>query len=131
MWAEGFARLLGALDEVAGSGIDLVVGLGARYVEWAVAHPHLYGVMFWRSIPEVVVDDRARSVAAAAFERLVEACRPLSATPVARALAVWQYLHGAASLEIAQVMPPGATGHRPDTREAIVRLLGVETVRGD
>lgn len=123
VWADGFAQLLEALDDAGGTGAERVKDLGHRYLRWALDHPHLYGVMFWRSIPDVTIDSDGRALAAAAFDRLVTACDDVVSSPKPVALSIWQYLHGAASLAIAQVMPPGVEAGEHDVRLGIEALL--------
>jgi AcrR family transcriptional regulator len=122
VWGVGFTRLTLALSEVEGSGIDRVVGLATRYLGWAGRHPHLYGIMFGRTVTAMTVDEEARASSRAAFDVLVDACTGLVDDPEATALTVWQYLHGVASLEIAAIAPPGLASSN-DPMLAVRRLI--------
>lgn len=128
VWSRGFALLGEELDRAGGTGVELVVDLGRRYAAWARAHPHLYGLMFQRSVPTFVLDDGHRAVAAATFERLVGACAGVTTDPVSSALTIWYWLHGALSLELAGVAPPGVDPV-PDLDVVVRRLLAASPGR--
>jgi AcrR family transcriptional regulator len=123
VWGVGFARLAADLSEIEGTGVDRVVGLATRYLGWAGRHPHLYGIMFGRTVTAMTVDDEERASSRAAFDVLVDACTGLVSDPEATALTVWRYLHGVASLEIAAMTPPGL-GTTIDPMLAVRRLIG-------
>ncbi len=122
VWGVGFARLTADLSEIEGTGVDRVVGLATRYLGWAGRHPHLYGIMFGRTVTVMAVDDEARAASRASFDVLVGACTGLVDDPEATALTVWQYLHGVASLENAAVTPPGLASTN-DPLLAVRRLI--------
>lgn len=123
VWGVGFSRLTAQLSGVESTGVDRVVELATRYLDWARRHPHLYGIMFGRTVTAMTVDDEERASSRAAFDVLVDACTGLVADPEATALTVWQYLHGVAALEIAAMTPPGL-GSTNHPMLAVRRLIG-------
>jgi AcrR family transcriptional regulator len=92
--AEGHRLLASALEQAGQAGGGLL-GAGLAYVDFAVAHPGHFAVMFGRGL---VHDDDAELVAAQA--RSSTALQQAAPEPVA-ARAAWSVVHGFADLWLA------------------------------
>lgn len=84
-----------------------LLALGRAYREWALAHPHLYAIMFGGALAGIDPDEAAIGPSRTAMEPLLAAVRRgLDAgllgygTVESIALAVWSSVHGAVSLEL-------------------------------
>lgn len=84
-----------------------LVALGHSYREWALAHRHLYAIMFGGALAGIEPDETAAEPSRAAMEPLLAAVRRgLDAgvlghgTVESIALAIWSSVHGAVSLEL-------------------------------
>jgi AcrR family transcriptional regulator len=94
--SEGFAEAAERLEAT-----DSLAALGAAYRAFALAHPHLYRLMFEGPLPR---------------ERLVPGVEQRAAAPVIaavggdgdRARAVFAFAHGMVILELDDRFPPGA-----------------------
>jgi len=114
LYAEGFRRfgLRMAGTELTGDPVDDLVALGSAYRASALADPHLYGIMFTKSIPgfepDADTDKRARET----LEPLLEVIRAAIAAgvfvdvpPETVAVGAWAFVHGLVSLELSGNLP--------------------------
>ncbi|HEX6979802.1 MAG TPA: TetR/AcrR family transcriptional regulator [Alphaproteobacteria bacterium] len=108
--ADGFAELLRRMTEAA-AGADApperLQALGRGYVDFALAHPHVFRLMFGPEIPDRRAHPALFAAAAAAEAQLgaaIAACRrgmPRDAADERTALvAAWSLVHGLATLLI-------------------------------
>ena len=126
--AEGFRMLRAALREAWGrggrAGFD---AMGSAYVQFAVAHPSHYRVMFGgiaeRREPRDGAGNDAPDDSTDAFQVLVDALVAEQAAgrvrrddPQALALYIWAMVHGVAMLALDGLLPP------PTTPDALARL---------
>jgi AcrR family transcriptional regulator len=109
MVAEGFERLRRRTARVARSDDPVrdQVNLGWAYRRHALANPHLYRIMFGRSVPEFQPTAADRSQGRPALQvlvdgigRCVEAGRLTRTDPWPGAITVWTAIHGVVSLEL-------------------------------
>ena len=127
---EGFAELGAALAAVTGSAGDArerLVAAGIAYVEYAVAHPHLFGLMF---------DARLRApqseAGPASLALLRELVEPVTAAPVDTAVrAVWALAHGLASLRIGGMLTFTRDDSETRLRDELAILLAGLDARPD
>lgn len=105
-----------------------LAGLGSAYREWALAHPHLYAVMFGANgvaAPPFAVEEPPCTIRAlaATVQRLLDAgiFRDQPAMLITRSL--WAGVHGMVSLEIARGTPSTAADREAYDRhgEALAR----------
>ncbi len=114
VFVEGFARLAAALDAVpAGDDpAEHLVALGFAYHDSALASPHLYRVMFERSVPEFEPTPEEILFSLATLQVLVDAVgRAADAglvppEPAEVALELWASTHGVCSLAISGMAGP-------------------------
>lgn len=95
---EGFERLIDALDH---AGEDLY-DLGVAYVEWGVANPGLYDVM-WRSDVVEAKSERLAVARQSAWARLIHG--PESGPGRADAMAAFALVHGIVDLTLSGSQP--------------------------
>ena len=102
----GFGDSQRAVSATADPLADLLA-LGRAYREWALAHRHLYAIMFGGALAGVEPDETAVGPSRAAMEPLLTAVRRgLDAGLLEHgsvesiALAIWSSVHGAVSLEL-------------------------------
>ena len=110
LFMQGFERLRQALATAIAEKQDPYEALregGRRYRALALAHPAAYQLMFMRTIPGYEPSETAYTVAAGAFESLVDAVvRAMdagvlaTAPPTEIAQIIWSSLHGWVSLEL-------------------------------
>jgi AcrR family transcriptional regulator len=110
LFMQGFERLRQALATAIAEKQDPYEALregGRRYRALALAHPMAYQLMFMRTIPGYEPSETAYTVAAGAFESLVDAVvRAMhagvlaTAPPTEIAQIIWSSLHGWVSLEL-------------------------------
>ncbi len=120
---EGFRNLRQALADAwdgNGHGRAGLEAMAKAYVQFAVAHPSHYRVMFGRFIESAAKDDHFITEAKAAFQVLVDALVEQQNAgeihqddPVLMAHFVWAIVHGTAMLLIDGQVP------EPDQREAL------------
>jgi len=109
LFIQGFERLgeamitLSAVDDP----LEALAEGGRRYRALALAHPMAYQLMFLRAVPGFEPSERAKSVAAKAFDGLVAAVeRAMRAglidgeTPTMLAQIIWASIHGWVALEL-------------------------------
>jgi AcrR family transcriptional regulator len=109
LFIQGFERLgeamttLGAIDDP----LEALTEGGRRYRALALAHPMAYQLMFLRAVPGFEPSEKARAVAAHAFEGLVAAVeRAMAAglvaerSPTVLAHIIWASIHGWVALEL-------------------------------
>jgi AcrR family transcriptional regulator len=110
LFMQGFERLRQALATAIAEQQDPYEALregGRHYRALALAHPMAYQLMFMRTIPGYEPSDTAYTVAASAFESLVDAVvRAMNAgvlataPPTEIAQIIWSSLHGWVSIEL-------------------------------
>ncbi len=109
LFIQGFERLgqamatLGAIDDP----LEALREGGRRYRALALAHPMAYQLMFLRAVPGFEPSDRAKAVAATAFdglvaavERAVRAGQLAEGDPAVLAQIIWAGIHGFVALEL-------------------------------
>jgi AcrR family transcriptional regulator len=116
LYTEGFRRfgLRMAGTKLTGDPVDDLVALGTAYRASALADPHLYGIMFTKSIPGFEPNADAEQRARDTMEPLVEIIRAAIAEgvfvdvpPETVALGAWAFVHGLVSLELSGNLPEG------------------------
>lgn len=120
VYLEAFRRF-GARLAAAGGHTDPaenVVQLGLAYRDNALAEPHLYELLFTKTVSEYVSkqdDDEIKAIASATFQTLVDAVREAVKAGVFVnepaefiATAAWGLVHGLISLELNGNLPPDA-----------------------
>lgn len=130
----GFAELRTALtsDARAGGGADAreqLVTAGLAYVGYAVAHPHLFRLMF-----SAELRDRQHAVGPAALAALAALIEPLDLrVPADVAVrATWALAHGLATLRIGGMLTFTREDSERSLREELDALLtGIEALPGD
>src|SRR6516225_7859370 len=115
---EGFRKLRQTITDAwerNGRGRIGFQAMGKAYVEFAVAHPSHYRVMFGRFIESAAKDDHFVAEAKAAFQVLVDALAEQQNAgeirrddPVLMARFVWALVHGTAMLVIDGQLPEAA-----------------------
>jgi AcrR family transcriptional regulator len=106
---DGFQQLhdtLLAMPESGEAAVDAVQG-GMRYRRLALDHPHMYSLMFERSIPGYEPSAETMAVAGSSFEVLVGCMRRgqaagevIDGDPVELAERLWAAMHGLVALEL-------------------------------
>jgi len=105
--AEGFRTLRTAMDRAQEGVLDAFERLAAQgraYVQFAVAHPALYRLMFQREITDPECYPELHEAADACFQKLLESVRQALGPDaderrvVAAAIPAWAAVHGLASL---------------------------------
>ncbi|WP_290056076.1 TetR/AcrR family transcriptional regulator [Amycolatopsis solani] len=115
LYTEGFrrfgARMAGT--ELTGDAVGDLVALGSAYRASALADPHLYGIMFSKSVPGFEPNEDAEKLARKTLEPLETVIRRAVADgvfhdvpPATIAVGCWAIVHGLVSLEL--------TGNLPD-----------------
>ena len=134
---EGFRMLRRQLIDAwedGGRGRTGFDAMGSAYIEFAVANPSHYRVMFGGFVDPRASDPELAAEAAGAFQALVDALAALQREAVVRgddtvsmARFVWAVVHGVAMLAIdGQLREPGAVGRLE--RYALDRLrTGIST----
>lgn len=116
LYTEGFRRfgLRMAGTKLTGDPVDDLVALGTAYRASALADPHLYGIMFTKSVPGFEPNSDAEQRARATMEPLVEVIRAAIAAgvfvdvpPETIAVGAWAFVHGLVSLELSGNLPDG------------------------
>jgi AcrR family transcriptional regulator len=97
--AEGFRAFGTALDDAA-RGSQSLSAMGRAYVEFALANPGLFRLMFGAQIRERAKFPELTEAADAAFERLKAA-----ATTEGGAVAAWSLVHGLSHLLLDGMLP--------------------------
>ena len=122
LYAEGFRRLIDAMEEVGASGDPLedLYRCGLAYRRYALANATYYLVMFARAVPGFEPSDEARIVSQASFQRLVDRVRKcqeagqyVDGSPDTMAEVIWGAIHGHVMLELVGMR---ATGDDPAER---------------
>jgi AcrR family transcriptional regulator len=137
MHQEGFRRLGGVLDAVPRTDDALadLVQLGQAYRRAALASPHLYGLMFGRTVPGFSPDAHGRAVADAAYRPLVAGvarCQEhgifTGGEPERIALHLWAVANGMVGLELNGQLP--AIGAAEDLYLEALAYAGMPFLRG-
>lgn len=120
--AEGFSRFSAAMRARQADGRSLLVAAGLGYVDFALAHPALFRLMFSSARPHKG-DAALRAAGEAAFAILVESVAQArggspwgGAGGAADVAATWATAHGLADLLLAGRLPflRGGAGEKPD-----------------
>jgi AcrR family transcriptional regulator len=119
---EAFQRFgdeLSATAKGTGDPLSDLAALGLAYRRFALAHPHLYKVMFdGAPAGRATLNDEDRAAAFATFDILVAAvARAIEAGSLGGeadlgALQIWAAVHGAMSIELAGMGPGGEEAER-------------------
>jgi AcrR family transcriptional regulator len=140
---EGFCMLRQAVADAwkrNGAGRIGFQAMGKAYVQFAVAHPSHYRVMFGGFIESAAKDDHFVAEAKAAFQVLVDALVEQQNTgdirrddPVLMGRFVWALFHGAAMLFIDGQLPETAQRKSLEhyTFETLYASIRQETLRAD
>jgi AcrR family transcriptional regulator len=131
--AQGFERLVATQAEreaAAGADPDArLVASGVGYVDFAVAHPALFRLMFASGRPDHS-DPHLKAAGRAAYRRLVDnvaaAAYGDSATdepPVEAVMAAWSVAHGLADLIIGGQVEALAALAEPERTDAVAAIL--------
>ncbi|HWI74553.1 MAG TPA: TetR/AcrR family transcriptional regulator [Baekduia sp.] len=94
-------------------GDDALMALSMAWRRWALAHPHVYRLIYVRDL------DRSDPAVAAAEQAAGAPLRALCGGDVSAARVIWSFAHGMVSLELSERFPPGT-----DVDELWVRGLG-------
>ncbi|MEV7091509.1 TetR/AcrR family transcriptional regulator [Amycolatopsis sp. NPDC051045] len=116
LYNEGFrrfgARMAGT--PLTGDAVEDLVALGSAYRTSALADPHLYGIMFSRSVPGFEPNEDAEKLARKTLEPLERIIRRavadgvfLDVPPETIAVGCWGIVHGLVSLELTGNLPEG------------------------
>ena len=130
--AEGYRRFVAAQElrqkNAAADGLSQLVASGMGYIDFAMAHPALFRLMFSSDRPDHGAADLS-AAGAAAFERLIEDVRRLCGrdphkdkTSMLGVMAAWAIAHGLADLMIAGRMK-FLLGLRKGEREAALSRI--------
>ncbi len=114
LYTEGFrrfgARMAGT--PLTGDAVEDLVALGSAYRTSALADPHLYGIMFSRSVPGFEPNEDAEKLARETLKPLERIIRRavadgvfLDAPPETIAVGCWALVHGLVSLELTGNLP--------------------------
>ena len=114
LYVEGFRRFgerLGAVERT-GAAVAARVRLGVAYRASALADPHLYAIMFTRSVPGFEPNDEADRFARATLRPLEEIAAHGVASgqfadvePSVITIGAWGVVHGLVSLELSGNLP--------------------------
>ncbi|HET6288252.1 MAG TPA: TetR/AcrR family transcriptional regulator [Amycolatopsis sp.] len=114
LFAEGFRRFGVRMSRVTLSGdpVEDLVRLGVAYRESALADPHLYAIMFTKSVPGFEPANETSEQARATMAPLEETIRKAIADgvfadlpPEVVTVACWGFVHGLVSLELNGNLP--------------------------
>jgi AcrR family transcriptional regulator len=111
LFCEGFVRLDKAITITRSGDIEKdLVTCGRRYRRFALDNPTLYALMFSRAVPDYVPSVEASSTAGRSFLNLVDHIAWYveheiieAGDPVEISQRVWETMHGAMSLELADI----------------------------
>jgi AcrR family transcriptional regulator len=100
--AAGLSEQGFALAEGLGSSADPLIAMTDGWRRWALAHPHVYRLIYVRDL------DRDNPAVAAAERSAAEPMWALCGGDVVSARVIWAFMHGMAQLELSDRFPPGA-----------------------
>lgn len=131
--AEGFRRFLDKQSlrqrKAAMDSLSLLVAAGMGYIDFAVAHPALFRLMFSSDRPNHE-DGALETAASAAYRQLVEdvkrqhGAKPGSADPdPLDIMRVWATAHGLADLLIARRLKPLLAMRKAERDAALAKML--------
>ncbi|MBB4686248.1 TetR/AcrR family transcriptional regulator [Amycolatopsis jiangsuensis] len=115
LYVEGFRRFGARLTGITrtGDAVTDLVRLGIAYRDSALADPHLYAIMFTRSVPGFEPNTEAERLARATLEPLEQIARDgvtsgqfADVAPELITVSSWGLVHGLVSLEMAGTLPP-------------------------
>lgn len=116
LYVEGFRRFGGrmAAVELTGEPVEDLTRLGLAYRTSALADPHLYAIMFTRSVPGFEPNDEASDLSRATLKPLEDIVKAaitagvfVDVAPEVIAVACWGVVHGLVSLELNGNLPEG------------------------
>lgn len=124
--AQGYRGMTHALRAVEVAGPEGFLEVGVAYIEWALAHPAHFQIMFRPDLVDETDPALAEALAGLAAELMHGAADftghdqvgDPSTNPLA--LAAWSLTHGFATLALAGNLPMGAT---PQDRTGIIRSV--------
>ncbi|MEQ0563932.1 TetR/AcrR family transcriptional regulator [Amycolatopsis sp. NEAU-NG30] len=114
LYTEGFRRFGArmARTPLTGDAVEDLVALGRAYRASALADPHLYGIMFTRSIPGFEPNEDAEQLARETLKPLERIIRRAiedgvfaDVPPETVAVGCWGIVHGLVSLELTGNLP--------------------------
>jgi AcrR family transcriptional regulator len=114
LYTEGFRRFGARMAGTAltGDAVEDLVALGSAYRTSALADPHLYGIMFTRSVPGFEPNEGAEKLARETLKPLERIIRRavadgvfLDVPPETIAVGCWAIVHGLVSLELTGNLP--------------------------
>jgi AcrR family transcriptional regulator len=91
-----------ALSQALAASDDPLAGMTAAWRSWALAHPHVYRLIYVRDL------DREDSAVASAERSAAEPLWALCGGDVVTARVIWAFAHGMVQLELSDRFPPGA-----------------------
>lgn len=128
--AQGYESMTEAINAVDRSRPDGFLETGVAYIEWALAHPAHFAVMFRPDLVDQQDADLQAALAGLARSLMVGVAdftgRPETGGPETNplALAAWSLTHGFATLALAGNLPGQATpGGRATLARAVLRNL--------
>jgi len=126
--AEGFARLRDssrAAFDAEPNAARRLTALGGAYIDFALANPAHFKLMFRSEWVRAEKHDDARACAAGAFDVLAEAARAVSPNDPTLILTAWSLAHGLATLLLEgklERIASGAPAQRAAARAALSRF---------
>ena len=114
LYTEGFRRFGARMGgtHLTGDAVEDLVALGSAYRTSALADPHLYGIMFSRSVPGFEPNEDAEKLARETLKPLERIIRRAIADGVfldvpteTIAVGCWAIVHGLVSLELTGNLP--------------------------
>jgi AcrR family transcriptional regulator len=99
--AAGLREQAVALTEALHASADPLVAMTGAWRGWALAHPHVYRLIYVRDL------DREDSAVAGAERSAAEPMWELCGGDVVAARVIWAFSHGMVQLELSDRFPPG------------------------
>jgi AcrR family transcriptional regulator len=117
--AVGLSEQGAALTEELNSSADSLPAMTTTWRRWALAHPHVYRLIYLRDL------DRSDVAVAEAERSAAEPMWALCGGDVVSARVIWAFAHGMVQLELSDRFPPGADidGLWDRGMEALQRLV--------
>jgi AcrR family transcriptional regulator len=103
----------------ADEGRDPLTAVAQSWRRWALAHPHVYGLIYVRDL------DRSDGAVAAAEQAAGAPLRQICGGDIVTARVIWAFAHGMVNLELTDRFPPGTDVEELWARglDALRRLL--------
>jgi AcrR family transcriptional regulator len=99
--AAGLREQAAAMSEALRTSEDPLEGMTSAWRAWAMAHPHVYRLIYVRDL------DREDAAVAGAERAAAEVLWALCGGDVVAARVIWAFVHGMISLELSDRFPPG------------------------